>query len=104
MRAARFLHTLDLAHVEVIAVVRRKLSRGEVDAVRAGEAFTDFQATPIRRHAAAPLTARIWSLRSTHSAYDAAYVALAEVLGAPLVTTDTRLARSHGHDAVIVEA
>ena len=47
------------------------------------------------------LRARIWALRHNLTAYDAAYVALAEALDAPLVTTDARLARSTGHGATI---
>ena len=44
---------------------------------------------------------RIWSLRDSVTAYDAAYVALAEILDCPLITCDARLARSHGHKARI---
>src|SRR5262249_14445352 len=99
MRDARFLHTLDFAFVEVIAALRGKLLRGELSARRGTEALSDLVATPIRRHAAAPLAPRVWALRETLSPYDASYVALAEVLRLPLVTTDRRLARSHGHAA-----
>ena len=104
MREARFLHTLDFAFVEVVAALRRKLLRAEFDARRGSEAVADLLVMPIRRHDAAPLAPRIWALRDTHSSYDAAYVALAEVLRMPLVTTDRRLARSHGHAAQIVYA
>ncbi len=45
------------------------------------------------------LVRRIWSLRAAMSAYDGAYVALAEALAAPLLTCDERLARTHGHGA-----
>ena len=45
--------------------------------------------------------ARIWALRHNLTAYDAAYVALAETLNVPLVTCDTRLAASVGHRATI---
>jgi len=103
MRAARSLHTLDLASVEVLSALRRKLARRELDTARTRLALADLAQTRLRRHRATPLTDRIWALRASHGAYDAAYVALAEVLDAPLVTTDRRLARSHGHDAVIVD-
>ncbi|MDZ4369964.1 MAG: hypothetical protein U1C74_00890 [Phenylobacterium sp.] len=43
----------------------------------------------------------IWAHRSTLTAYDAAYVTLSELLDAPLVTTDAKLARAHGHRARI---
>jgi predicted nucleic acid-binding protein len=42
---------------------------------------------------------RVWELRANLTAYDAAYVALAEALGAPLLTRDRRLARAAGHGA-----
>lgn len=104
MRRARLLHTLDLAYVEVVSALRRKAARRELSDRRAREALGDLVATPVRRHAAAPLAERIWELRASHSAYDAAYVALAEALSMPLVTTDQRLGRSRGHKARIVEA
>jgi len=56
---------------------------------------------PIRRYPATRLLERIWRLRGALSAYDAAYVALAEALDAPLVTTDRRLAQAEGHGARI---
>jgi predicted nucleic acid-binding protein len=104
MRKARLLHTLDLAHVEVVSALRRKAARGELTNRRARQALGDLAAAPLIRHPAAPLAERIWDLRASHSAYDAAYVALAEALSMPLLTTDRRLARSTGHRAEIVEA
>jgi predicted nucleic acid-binding protein len=53
------------------------------------------------RYPHAPLAARIWELRENLTAYDAAYVALAEVLDAPLLTTDRRLAQSPGVHAEV---
>jgi len=47
------------------------------------------------------LLARVWQLRHNFSAYDAAYVGLAEKLGAPLITRDGRLAAAPGHVAII---
>jgi predicted nucleic acid-binding protein len=104
MRKARFLHTLDFAYVEVVSAMRRKAARGDLSNRRARQALSDLAAAPIMRHPAAPLAERIWDLRASHSAYDAAYVALAEALSMPLLTTDHRLARSTGHGARIVEA
>jgi predicted nucleic acid-binding protein len=96
--------TLDLAHVEVVSAFRRKAARGELDDDRAELALADLAATPIRTHAAAPLASRIWALRGALTAYDAAYVALAEAFDVPLLTTDARLARSSGHLAKVVLA
>jgi predicted nucleic acid-binding protein len=44
----------------------------------------------------------VWELRANLTAYDAAYVALAEALGAPLITSDAHLGRAHGHRATII--
>jgi predicted nucleic acid-binding protein len=55
----------------------------------------------IQRYAHYPLMDRIWVLRANLSAYDAAYVALAEALDAPLLTRDKRLASAPGHNARI---
>ena len=55
----------------------------------------------IVRHPVTHLVERIWSLRHNITAYDAAYVALAEHLGFPLLTRDARLSRSAGHAATI---
>lgn len=60
------------------------------------EALSDLRLT---RYSHTPLVARIWELRNNLTAYDAAYVALAEALDAPLVTTDAKLARASGHRA-----
>src|SRR5438477_454590 len=91
---------------ERAAVRRQSLSeylRGEIRADRAEAALSDLAATPLRRHPVAPLAWRAWQLRDTHSAFDAAYLALAEVLDLPLGTTDSRLARSHGHAARVID-
>jgi predicted nucleic acid-binding protein len=104
IRGVRSLHTLDLAQIEVVSALRRMEARRELNERRALKALVDLAATPMRRHPASQLTLRIWELRASQSAYDAAYVALAEALSMPLLTTDHRLARSTGHRARIVEA
>jgi len=96
------LGTLDLAWLEVASALRRKHLAGDLSVARARTALGRLELAPIRRYPAAPLLWQVWGLRDSHSAYDAAYVALAEVLDVPLVTTDGALARSHGHRARVV--
>ena len=74
---------------------------GEVDPGRGLEALRVFADLPVARYRHLPLLPRIWELRHNLTAYDAAYVALAEALRAPLVTRDSKLAASSGHGAVI---
>ena len=57
---------------------------------------------PIRRVPVAPLLPRIWTLRKNLTAYDAAYVALAEALPAPLLTFDREIPAAPGHQAKVV--
>lgn len=92
-------HVIDL---EFTSVLRRRVDRGEVSVPRANAAFNDFADLALIRYPATDFLPRIWALRSTLTPYDAAYVALSEALEAKLVTTDARLARSHGHHAEIM--
>ena len=95
------LHAPYLIDVEVANVIRRYAARGEVSDARGSEALDDLIDFPMHRHPHLGLLSRIWELRRNLSAYDAAYVALAELLDAPLVTLDRRLAASAGHRARI---
>ena len=90
------LHAPHLIDLEVVQVLRRYAAGDEISAERAREALDDFAAFRLRRWAHEPLTLRIWDLRQNLTAYDAAYVALAEALGAPLLTRDRRLASAPG--------
>jgi predicted nucleic acid-binding protein len=65
-----------------------------MDRERAQAAMDDFLAFPVQRHAHDFLLPRVWALRDNFTAYDAIYVALAEVLDATLLTHDRRLAAS----------
>ena len=91
-------HVID---IEVAHVVRRLCLRGELTAERGLTALAQLADLGIIRYAHVLLLPRIWELRDNLTAFDAAYVALAEVLAAPLVTTDARLATAPGHAATI---
>jgi predicted nucleic acid-binding protein len=86
----------ELVDLEVVSVLRKQLAIGALDGRRAGLALTDLAELPLRRAPHLPLLARCWELRDNFTVYDAAYVALAEVLDAPLVTADSRLGRAPG--------
>jgi len=90
-----------LVDVEVAHALRRYALRGVLTPVRGAEALGDFAQLRVRRYPHLPLRPRIWELRDNLSSFDAAYVALAEALDAPLVTSDAALARAPGHDARI---
>lgn len=91
-------HLLDL---EVLQVLRRFVLGGELTEDRAGEALEDHVALGIVRYPHDALLGRIWELRSNCTAYDAAYVALAEALDAVLITCDGRLAAVPGARAAV---
>jgi len=91
-------HLIDL---EVAQVLRRYVRAGDVSEPRADEALQDFLDLSIERYPHDLLLRRIWQMRENVTAYDAAYVALAEAVDGTLLTTDSRLARSSGHDAKI---
>jgi len=95
------LHTVHLLDVEFAQVLRRLVREGTLTPRRAAEAIEDLTALRITRYAPVLLLGRIWRLRQNLSAYDAAYVALAEELKAPLITRDRKLATAPGHGAVI---
>lgn len=96
---ARPIHAPHLLDLEVAQVLRRYAARGQLTIRRGLAALELLAAFPLTRHPHAPLLPRIWALRHRLTAYDAAYVALAEVLGATLLTRDERLARAGGHRA-----
>lgn len=101
LESGESLHAPALIDVEVASGLRRRAREGELDASTGLERLHVLQRFPIARHAHAHLLPRIWEHRNRLSAYDAAYVALAELLDATLVTRDTALARSKGHKARI---
>jgi predicted nucleic acid-binding protein len=88
------VHGPELIDPEVVHALRGRVTRREVTAAGAREAIDDLLQMPLLRYPHRPFVRRIWDLRGQLSAYDATYVALAEALGARLVTTDLRLARA----------
>jgi predicted nucleic acid-binding protein len=90
------LHVPHLADVEVAQAFRRYANEGELDSVAAAAALEDLRRLDLQRHPHEPLLGRVWELRRNLSAYDAVYVALAEVLDSVLLTCDGRLARAPG--------
>jgi predicted nucleic acid-binding protein len=95
------LHTVHLLDVEFVQVLRRLVREGTLTPRRAVEAIEDMAALRIARYPPVLLLQRIWRLRQNLTAYDAAYVALAEELQAPLITRDRRIAAAPGHTAAI---
>ena len=87
-----------LIDVEVLHVIRRFYRTGVLTVERSEQALEDFGDLPIRRYGHELLRSGMWRLRNSVTAYDAAYIALAELLQAPIVTCDGKLARSSGHD------
>ena len=95
------LHAPHLLDLEVTQVLRRTLRRGAVSETVAAARLADLKGLPLTRYPHEPFLDRIWELRGAVTAYDAAYVALAEALAAPLVTTDRPLSRVPGLRAVV---
>ena len=93
------LHSPHLADVEVTQGLRRLVRSGEVLPDRAAEAIADLADLNLHRHAHLDLLTRAWRLRENLTAYDAVYIALAEALGALIVTCDAPLAKAPGHRA-----
>jgi predicted nucleic acid-binding protein len=99
--ARESLHAPHLLDLEVAQVLRRLVREGTVPANRADEAVRDLLDLRLTRYPHFMLLPRVWQLRHNFSAYDAAYIGLAEKLGAPLITRDGRLAAAPGHAAII---
>jgi predicted nucleic acid-binding protein len=86
-------HSIDL---ECLSVLRKAVRSGALETTRAVEAFELFRRLPLRRYEHRPLLSRIWELRDNMTSYDAAFAALAEQLGASLVTVDAKFGRTPG--------
>lgn len=86
----------ELIDLEVVSVWRRQVAAKRMPARRAASAVADLTNLPLRRSSHQPLLHRVWELQHVLTAYDAAYVALAEALDIVLVTADARLSRASG--------
>jgi predicted nucleic acid-binding protein len=93
------LHAPHLLDVEFLSGLRGLVRGGKLSADRAHDARNDYEDLVITRYAITGLADRIWRLRDNVTAYDACYVALAEGLDLPLLTSDARLAKASGHHA-----
>ena len=93
------LHAPHLLDIEVAQVLRRYVKKGLITGSRGDQALEDLVDLSLTRYPHDMLLSRIWALRDNLTAYDAAYVALAEALDAPLVTCDTKIAAAPGHRA-----
>lgn len=93
------LHVPHLLDLEVAQVLRRYAASGEIAPARGLQALEDLADLPLVRYPHDLFLSRIWELRDNLTAYDAAYVALAEALAAPLLTRDAALASRRVHRA-----
>ncbi|HEU0103300.1 MAG TPA: type II toxin-antitoxin system VapC family toxin [Mycobacteriales bacterium] len=92
----------ELVMYEAANVLRRQVAQGRLTAVEAGLAHADLQALTIDLWPYAVCSDRVWQLRGNLTAYDASYVAVAELLGADLLTLDAKLSRAPGSRCRIV--
>lgn len=95
------LHAPHLVDLEIAQVLRRFIRTSALTEDRANNALHDFRDLPIVRYPHTLLLDRIWGLRRNATAYDAAYLALAEALDAPLLTVDKRLRAVPGARALV---
>lgn len=94
LRREPYVDAPELIDLEFLSIARGLLARRMVTRGAAEESIERFLVAPIDRHGHAPLAWRAWELRANLTPYDASYVALAELLGSPLLTVDRRLARA----------
>jgi predicted nucleic acid-binding protein len=96
------IHVPHLLDVEVVGAIARLVRTRGITVALAEQALLDLANLDVSRYPHLLLVQRMWDLRANVTAYDAAFVALAETLDAPLVTTDQRLAQAPGLDVEIV--
>ena len=101
MQDAGSIHCPHLIDVEIAQTLRRLVARGEISETRARTALSHWCSLDIQRYPHLPFLDRIWTLKENLSAYDAVYIALAEILAAPMITGDQKLAKAPGTSAKI---
>lgn len=94
LQAAGAASAPDLVDVETVSVLRRRWLHGDLTDERFRSAIDDLLALPVARFPTGALMARAFDLRANVTAYDACYIALAEALDCPLLTSDERLANA----------
>jgi predicted nucleic acid-binding protein len=95
------LHAPDHLPIEVLSALRRLRLAGQIGETESRLALQGLWSLPIQRWSLEPFADRTWQLGHNLSSYDAAYVALAERLDAPLLTANVRLARASGPTCAI---
>jgi len=95
------LHAPHLVDVEVAQAVRKYVLAGAISGERGRLALQHLAELDLERYSHTPFLQRIWALRENLTAYDATYVALAEVLHATLLTSDQRIASAPGIQAAV---
>jgi predicted nucleic acid-binding protein len=93
-----------LIDVEVMSALRRLAASQPIDSHRNRQFLAALAALPAERYPHTPLIGRIWELRHNFSAYDAAYIALAEATGSVLYTCDANLKRGHRAQVMVFTA
>jgi len=91
-------HLLD---VEVVSALRSLMAGQRMDSHRSEQFLAGLAALPAERYAHTPLVGRIWELRHNFTAYDAAYIALAEATNSVLYTCDAKLSKGHRAQVVL---
>ncbi len=91
-------HLIDL---EVVSAFRNMVAGQRIDSHRSEQVLTGLVALPAERYSHLPLLGRIWELRHNFTAYDAAYISLAELTNATLYTCDSKLLKGHRAKVVL---
>ena len=92
-------HLLD---IEVASALRNLAAGRRIGRHRIEQFWAELAALPLRRYPHTPLLGRIWELRNNFTAYDAAYISLAEATGSVLYTCDEKLRRGHRARVVVI--